>query len=694
MRFFHISDLGFDLVSALKITGLCALGTVAPHVVYAQEADISDGDTRTLSTIAVYADRFEGAPGARSILDADLIETVRADHPAEIINMVPAANIQMNSGQENLIAIRSPVLTGGAGQGSFLILENGVPIRAAAFGNVNALFELYHEAASTIEVIRGPGSAKYGSNAVHGLINAIHGSDEERSNSLSLSGSSLSRYRSDADLSNSQGQRLAVSVTKDLGWRDDTSVDQVKFLASTPLDFPGWDGEAWLVGTNLNQETADFLQGEDAYLDDDLIRTNDDPLATRDAWSLRAAARLSRPLGSGVFSVYPYILKQDMEFRQHFLPYRGFEENDHWSTGFLSRFEVDLSDSRTLRFGLDVAYADGNLTETQAEPFGFFPGDSRFPVGVHYDYDVETLSGALWSEFDWNISNDLKLLAGIRAEAIEYDYTTNTPAGVFGRFLVSEDRSDSYDFLAPKLGLTWTPTNNLETFINYARGARAPQTSDLYRLQSQQVPGEVEVETLDSVEVGLRSNSFNDRLSFELSAYTAQKENFYFRDANGLNVSDGKTDHEGIELSSSWEVLPEQLRVSTSVAWSDQTYAFDRPVNNASEVIVDGSQVDTAPEWLARGILAWSPVPNLQTDLMVEHMGEYFTNPANTQDYPGHTIYHLGARYDWNGNLGTFLRVRNLFDERYADRADFAFGNERYFPGEPANLTVGLNLTY
>jgi hypothetical protein len=29
-------------------------------------------------------------------------------------------------------------------------------------------------------------------------------------------------------------------------------------------------------------------------------------------------------------------------------------------------------------------------------------------------------------------------------------------------------------------------------------------------------------------------------------------------------------------------------------------------------------------------------------------------------------------------------------DAAYADRADVAFGNERYFPGEPLNATFGL----
>ena len=69
------------------------------------------------------------------------IQAVAANHPAEILNTVPGVNVQMNSGQELLVAIRSPVLPAGAGQGSFLILENGIPTRAAGFGNVNALFE-------------------------------------------------------------------------------------------------------------------------------------------------------------------------------------------------------------------------------------------------------------------------------------------------------------------------------------------------------------------------------------------------------------------------------------------------------------------------------------------------------------------------------------------------------------------------
>lgn len=79
--------------------------------------------------VVVYGDRLSTDPGAYSVVGSDTIGEIAANHPAEILNTVPGVNVQMNSGQELLIAIRSPVLPAGAGQGSFLILENGIPTR-------------------------------------------------------------------------------------------------------------------------------------------------------------------------------------------------------------------------------------------------------------------------------------------------------------------------------------------------------------------------------------------------------------------------------------------------------------------------------------------------------------------------------------------------------------------------------------
>ena len=659
-------------------------------------------DEQRLSPIAVYGDRDASDPGSYSVIDGDTVIDLAADHPAELLNTLPGVNIQMNSGQEHLIAIRSPVLTGGAGQGSFLILENGVPTRAPAFGNVNSLLEPHHEVASAVEVVRGPGSAKYGSNAVHGLINVflpepglLGGAPGAGAGVVQVSASTLQRYKADTALDFDDRTTAALSLQKDVGWRDFTGLDQQKLSLVSAQSFGPWRATAWLSAQNMHQETAGFIQGFKAYRDRDIARSNANPEAGRDARSARAAVRIEREFQNGTVSFTPFLRGQEMSFRQHFLPYRGFEENGHWGGGLQARWEeIALSNAVILSVGSDIDLSTGFLKETQDDPFGFFPGDARFPVGVHYDYEVDTDAYSVWAEAEWSVSDRFRVLAGLRGEAHEYDYDTDAPAGINGRFNVPEDRSDSFDLLTPKLGAVWDASTDLEAYLNYARGERAPQASDLYRLQSQQIVGEVEEETLNSIEIGLRGVAAG--VTFDLAAYHMEKDNFFFRDADGLNVPNGATEHSGLELAVLGDVWAsarntgQGLRVAGSVAWSDQTYAFDRPVGNASEAISSGDRIDTAPEWLADLTLTYAHSDQTEAALQFEYIGEYVTNPANTREYPGHLVTHFRFGHTINADLDAFVLVRNVFDLEYADRADFAFGNDRYFPGEPLNATVGL----
>ena len=658
-----------------------------------QERQSEGADSVRLSPVAVYGDRSENQPGSVATLEREAIDDINADHPAEVLNQLPGVNIQMNSGQEHLIALRSPVLTGGAGQGSFLILQNGLPTRSPAFGNVNSLFEIHHETAEALEVVRGPGSAKYGSNAVHGLINVIQGAPGTGDYlDARISGSTLNRYKTDLTGNVSDTARLSLSLQDDAGWRDNTGVEQQKLSGAYRFGLAGWDGLAWLSASSLNQETGGFIEGFKAYRDDDTATSNPNPEAYRDAKWAMAAVKLKRALGSGEFSITPFVRWQEMEFAQHFLPNGGVEENGHDAFGVQSKYEVAASDQLTVRIGADVDISSGWLKETQLEPFGFFPGDGRFPVGVHYDYEVDTIMLGVWGEAEWAVSDKLTVLAGLRGETHDYDYATDVPAGPNGRFLVPDDREDSFDLLTPKLGAIWTPANSaVSYYANYSRGERAPQASDLYRLQSQQGIAEADVETMDSFEIGARGSAANGQLVFDIAAYLAEKENFFFRDSDGLNVTDGSTEHQGIEAQAAWDVRGDGVfTVSGTATYAEHTYTFDRIVASGSEVIRAGNDVDTAPNWLGDLTLTWRPNARFNASLSAEYIGEYFTNPGNTQTYPGHTLTNARAEYTLANDLEAFIIVRNLFDLNYADRADFAFGSNRYFPGEPMNATIGI----
>ena len=75
----------------------------------------------------------------------------------------------------------------------------------------------------------------------------------------------------------------------------------------------------------------------------------------------------------------------------------------------------------------------------------------------------------------------------------------------------------------------------------------------------------------------------------------------------------------------------------------------------------------------------------------IEHMSSYYTDAANLHEYEGHTLYHARFIRKINDTFKTYIRVENMFDKAYAERADFnAFGGDRYFPGLPREFYIGL----
>ena len=212
----------------------------------------------------------------------------------------------------------------------------------------------------------------------------------------------------------------------------------------------------------------------------------------------------------------------------------------------------------------------------------------------------------------------------------------------------------------------------------------------MYRLQSKQVIGQIDSEKLDSIEIGARGQW--SQIDYEIAAFAMRKENFYFRDADGLNVSDGKTRHVGVEAEI-FAPLPANFDIAISATYARHTYDFNNIVSslsNSTESIRSGDDVDTAPRTLANVRLGYNFLNDTaRAELEWVHVGDYFMDASNTVEYPGHDLFNLRLNAAVTENLSAYVRVTNLADTRYAERADYFFGNERYFPGEDRALHVG-----
>ncbi len=674
------------------------LGLAASLALHGQTSVAQEPGVGKIDQIIVTAERRpveqQAVMGSIAVFDRRELEIVNADHPSELLNRSAGVNIHRGSGQEHLTAVRSPVLTGGAGAGSFLYLEDGIPLRAAGFANVNGLFEASTETAGGVEVVKGPGSVLYGSNAVHGLVNIISAApSDSKSAGLDISTGSHWLTKGSGFVSGPIGKstraarlRLDVHAAHDAGYRSDSGYDQQKAKLQIVKDVGTWSVGGAVSYQNLNQETAGFVQGPEAFRDRGLSRQNAFPQAFRDVKSVRGHLRLERQVGTnGSIALTPYARWTDMDFLLHFLPSQALEQNSHASGGLLTTYYWD-TDNLSVIAGLDIEGTKGSLSEVQTRPTIF-----SFVQGVHYDYDVTSYVVSPYAQVRWRFAPKWVLESGIRVDYTRYDYTNNTDDGTFGRFIRIPDRTDEFVTPTPKLGLSYEANNNLTLYSRYARGTRAPQTTDLYRVQQNQMGAEAEPEELDALEAGLRGTRGSANLS--LAAFTMWKRNFFFRDADGFNVVDGKTRHTGVEATLFSQLKP-YLALSGDVTYARHTYNFDNTVANGAESIRDGDDVDSAPRWLANARLIITPSEQVSAELEWRHVGDYFTDASNTNDYEGHNVLVVRAAYSPTDNVTVYARVNNVANTDYAERADFAFGNERFFPGEGRTAFGGIRVRF
>ena len=187
-------------------------------------------------------------------IEEEEIYFLNSHHLKELLNLSSGVWISRGSGQENLISLRSPVLTGPGACGSFQITEDGIPIRPAGFCNVNNLFEISANLASQVEVIKGPSSAMFGGNSLHGLIN-IKSLEPKDTNDIYLQIDKNESLRSRVLLRNSSNTLLGVELDRDKGFRNQTGFDQQKMVIKNYGSFRDWSLQTLINFTNLNQET-------------------------------------------------------------------------------------------------------------------------------------------------------------------------------------------------------------------------------------------------------------------------------------------------------------------------------------------------------------------------------------------------------------------------------------------------------
>ena len=210
----------------------------------------------------------------------------------------------------------------------------------------------------------------------------------------------------------------------------------------------------------------------------------------------------------------------------------------------------------------------------------------------------------------------------------------------------------------------------------------------MFRLQAGQIIADLETEQIESTEVGFRGQ--NGKLFYDISAFSMYKDNFIFQDTNRQNISEGQTSHRGVEFTFSYQ-LPENFYLEASGTLAEHKYDAALKISNTD---INGNYIDTAPKQMASMQLGWRNDQNSQIELEWVHLGKYYLNPENTAEYSGHNLLNLRTSFQLNQYLSVSARLLNITNKDYAERADFGFGNYRYFVGEPRAVFVALRYSF
>ena len=637
-----------------------------------------------------------------SSINQEELNELDAQHPKQALRRSPGVWISRGSGQEHLTAIRSPVLSGPGACGSFLVLEDGLPIRPTGFCNVNGLFETFFEMSSGLETITGPASARYGANAMHGVINVL--SEPIDSKNKLYTNIGPNNYKNlKLRAGNQKNWSLDGFFASNGGFRELSGYDQQKARIQSNFSIANWNASLKTTLTNLNQETAGYINGLDSYKDKSFSKRNFNSNAYRDAKSQRISLRLTREKGDKLISITPYIRNNDMQFFQHFLPGTPLEENSHRSMGVVVQSIKD-QEFYNLISGFQFDLSSAELTETQKDALttsSAFNNATR-PKGKHYDYEVDSIVYAIFGGIeDFYLNENLSFFADARAEFIEYDYSNKMISGNtredgskcgFGGCYYNRpsDRSDNFDETSARAGIE-TNFERVNYFAQVSLGFRPPQINEAYRLQKKQTTSDLSSETLTMFEVGSQFDL--NTINGSISLYQSKKKNSIFRDAENFIVDNGKTDHQGVELSLNWTINTSN-RLISNITYGNHKYDFETDTS-MREKIRTGNYIDTAPKLMANLIWDIALFDNSSLAFEIEHMGPYYTDAANLHEYEGHTLYHSRFSQTLSDSMKYFLRIDNLFDKAYAERADFnAFGGDRYFPGLPREVYIGLEYTF
>jgi len=652
------------------------------------------------------------------VISKDDILNISPSHPSEVLNRTSGVYINNLGGEGHMTAIRQPISTSAV----YLFLENGIPTRPSGFFNHNGLYEVNIPQSQSLEVTKGPGSALYGSGAIGGIINSISAhipTKQQTKVDIEVGNENWQRvlFSSGSPISPYSGASFNANLTKNEGFRDDGDYSR----ASVNGRFDYQLSKKLKVANHLSYSKVD--QSGVSSLEEDNFKHHVNKnfyrgdVGSRNVEALRFSSAFTyNPSSASLLTVTPFYRNNESSMMPSWMVTYdpNFRETQFESFGLLTKFRQNINNGFVIA-GIDIDHTPSDYIEnsitvsTQVIDGETYYTDFQETGTVNYDYQATQTSVSPYSHIEFNVGNRIILSAGARYDIFEVDYENNLTPEISGRHIRPESQRVSYSHLSPKAAVVYKINELHQVYANYRHAFQAPSVGTLFRSGSSTNTTDLKPVKSDSIEIGYRGYVF-DQIGFEAAIYYMEKNDdivsIINSESDRVSLNAGETIHKGIELGLQTHLTPD-VSLSTSFTYTEQTYGQFEYLYNcyscAPPVInqilnFDGNDIGKAPETLGNIALKYEPVAvhGLMLELELEHIGKYYTDETNTEEYNGHDLLNLRGRYLVNTQLEVYGRLQNLTDKRYSTYTSNQVGSNDidYRPGLPLTLFAGLRYNF
>lgn len=713
------------LIQFMKISKMkhyCTSACIVLVTAFAQSNNtVHAAEERTLDEVVVTgsrtATRLSETPLAIGVVKTEVLGRDKPNTIGEAINRIPGVYWNDLGNEQHSMGIRQPISTNAVYQ----YLEDGIPIRPLGVFNHNALNEINLAGTGSVEVVKGPASSLYGSNAVGGAVNFLTARpsrtpyasigarhepvagftryDTAASNTWGRLGMRFSHYSSRRTRDN--WQQYSASSKDSFSLRTDYALNSASLIRATLVHT---DLDAAMTGSlfendyrnNPGKSINTFTSRKDRA-----TRLNvawEGETATNGVTSITAFGRTndhgqipSYTIGSCVADVCKGTINNN-HVDSLGLDLKHQQEFDWLDSRLIAGVYVDSSNNPFVSDNLRIVRDPGTGKYISYT----LPGLAA-PFGMR-DYQAGIRNTAFFTQWEFSPLAKLHVVIGGRSDAIRYDFRNNlSPAG--SRDFGAPDESRSFSHFSPKIGATYAFNQKASVYTNLSEGFTPPELSQLYGKTG--IP-DLKPSTYNNYELGLRMAFLNGALKLDSALYRLDGRdtivNYTVTPGNSENRNAGQTRSQGLELGLSYDAGAFDARFGTAIA----SHRFLK-YRVSGMLDYSGKNMPQAPANITTAEIGYKPGQRMRIAVEVVRQGEYWMNNANTVRYPGHTLLNLHGKYQFAKGWEAWLQARNLADKHYADSASSAYSGagsyapdtqNQYVPGAPRTVLVGLSYTF